>query len=235
MAKFLTVPDRFQPILDRALAAGLKAEVKTYEVDEDSEAQYLEIPIQAGRSNVLLNVQADELDDLARTPFEEIRFVDGYNAVYSPTHGWVEVLVENAGRTPLFLAFRRLHRLAGTLRDRSLASDTPEQFGPIEVTEPESSVSLKLGVVSEETRILLDLSELSVRGLRPQRSLSLRLEGLQIERHDHAVRAIKRLANAFLFQVELLTDIAFYIPPRQDIRRVRSVSTPREPITFSFP
>lgn len=235
MAKVVTSTKMFRLLLDRALAAGLKAEMMTYEADEGVEVKYLDVPIQAGRSHVRLHVEADELDELAKTPFEDLRFVDGYYAVYSPTEGWVETLIENPGRTGSWLGFRRLHRLTGTTSRRVSPLETLEQLGPIEVTDSEMGVCLRLGAISEVTKTLLDLSELNVRGLRFQRGMSLRIEGLELERHDNAVRAIQRLANAFLFQIELLTDIGFYVPPRQDIRRFRLVSSPKETIMLSIP
>lgn len=225
---------KFENLLKRALAKNLKAELKTHEVGEGVEGKYLDIPIQAGQNYVHLHVEAVELDDLEKIPFEALKFVEGYYAVYSPAEGWVEVLVENAGRMSPMVGFRRLHRLIGTTKPMSPMA-TPDQLGPIEVTDSERGRSLRLGAVSEATRTLLDLSELNDGSLRLQRGLSLRMEGLNLERHGGALRAIERLANAFLFQIELLTDVGFYVHPRRSLRQFRLMTVPEEKTTLSWP
>ncbi len=232
MAK--TSTERFQQLLKRAVDADLKAEVKADEAYEGVEEEYLDLEIQAGRTQVHLRVEADDVDNLAQIPFEQLRFVDGYYAVYCPAEGWIEVLVESVGHPHPLSGFRRLHRLTGGL-PRGGPSARADDLGPINVADSEREVDLRIGAISEVTKTLLDLSELTVGDLQLQRGLSLKIEGLELERHDGAVKAIQGLANAFLFEIELMTDIAFHVPPQRGPRRPRWAFAPKEKITLDMP
>lgn len=232
----ITIEDapEYESLLNRAIDAGLKASLQNVElIDEEENITVLNIPIQSGRNFVHLTVDTDNMEELSAIQFENVKFVDQYYAVYCSDENWIEVSIESNSRVSSFLSFRRLHRAIGTDLAEFRSRQEIENLGPITVTDETKELSLQIGRPSDIFRTMLDLSDLNAR--RFQRGLSLRIEGLEIGRHDDATKAIERLASSFLFQIELLSEVGYYIQPRQEARRARAVRETKRDIELTVP
>ena len=227
--------EKFNNILDRAKAAGLDAELDAIEYEDDADEIIVNIAIPAGKNKIHLNVDLDSADEFSNIEFEKYKFVDGYYAIYCPDENWIEVLVESASGLSSGTLFRRLHRAIGTERKGPPYPTTPEELGPIDVSNEEKGTTIRMGAVSELANTFFLLSELRLP--RWGRGISLRIGGIDLDRHELAVRAIERLANSFLFQVELHADLGLYIAPTRDTRspRISLRDRAKDPVILTVP
>lgn len=200
------------------------ASIKSETVDDEIFGSTVIVHIPSGRSSVALHLRdAEDIQDLLEVPFDKYVFLGDYAAVCAYSDGVIECgLTAWVGSSRL-----AVRRIAGGRVDFSALS-TP--ITPIEVPNPTGPEKLVLGPT---TRILQVLG-------RSHRVMpgypSLRIEGLNITRHDHALEILERLADSFFFQLDLVRGVPLgLLRRRASLRGRTSLPARRERSELEFP
>lgn len=212
-----------------------EAEIK-YELFEDNEGipRYYEIYLQAGRNErSLILSKTQKIKDLLSCPFEKYVFLGDYLAVASYELGSIEALVSSLSPLPLpsEVIMRTLMRVFS--REGS-GKDEETSDGEFLLTAEKEieGRTIKLSMSNN----LLPL--LTVARSRP-RQLSIKIERLNISRHDKALGILERISGALFFQIDMLTNLPFTLTRERRPRILRpgiSKSSDQSSIVgFKFP
>ncbi len=171
----------------------------------------LRIAMPCGREKRSLYVSDyTQFKRLLGIPFEKYTFLSGLDAVCLYSTGEIEALVRPlTPTTNLRMSYSRLFGVS--------ISDFRDQWSTLGVTmeSPASAnASIALSPVSGDLRGLTSCPEMSL-------SLKIRKEGLA--QHDQATNLLRKIADSFFFQVDLLADVPFTLSKdRRSIVRRRS-------------
>lgn len=146
-----------------------------------------------GRETRDVPVREDSAKQLLALPFEEYSFLGNYQGVCSYERGEIEALLEIAGSgAPPGGTLRR------RLREPSKRGVPVDMSGEAITVAGSQGVALSLGAPSKLLRSLLITDRIA----QVEASISLRISGLSITRHDSALDALATLGNSFLFQLD---------------------------------
>jgi len=166
----------------------------------------VELPTGRGRRKIFAG-GTERLERLLETPFESYVILSELLAICSYQDGLVEGLVESAGNRPVRqILHRRLEDEEGVVPSPLLHLK-------------DGNVSISLGSPSKDMQALL------VRRMGAEVPLALRIEGIEIDRHDLAKEMLERIANSLFLEM----DSAFGIPLiLSRVRRFPLDSRPRQ-------
>jgi hypothetical protein len=179
-----------------------------------------------GRGSRKVRLWRERIEQFARVPFENLVFLEGFQAIASYTDGFVEGYVESAsggGNLRQKLLIRLGHRPAF----QTPAEKEDEENNPVDPLVEVSSgrgQTLRLGSPSEALSAVTWVS---------QGMVSLRVEGLTFQQHDEARRFFEQATNSFLFQVDSLAKIP--LVPNRVRRRRGNPARPIAPTDLSYP
>ncbi len=218
----------FEELKRRCAEAGLKLvdefaldETEYADVPEDDRPMpFVEIAFPMGRrTRVVLVEEEAAAERFLQTPFERYRYLEGFEASWSPEDGVIECNLKEASTNSLVLSYEaeravwqdvRFNSLLSALgievaspHDPDLRLEIPSQMGLTISLGPSSDVH---SMLSHSWDIDAGENDLDV-----VRSLTLRIEGARIERHDDAVELLERVGNAVLFQIDLSLNVALLL------------------------
>lgn len=189
----------------RCKAADIPFERDSFEEEEI----FAQISIRAGkhtRDILIFSRRSAEL--ILSTEFEKFSFVQGYDAIWAPTEGYIEAGL----RTTTVSAAGIWRRLGLT------PSGDINNFETIELTPPTSisgHPTLRLGPASPEFSALLSQH-------RPQ--MTLKLIGARATQNDHALQELRSYADSLFLQLDMLHGATFILERE---RRSRLLSMAR--------
>lgn len=217
----------------RCRAASIKLETVD---DPEGGGRFLKVYLPAGRdTQPLLLFTAERIRSLLGIEFEKYVLLGGYAAICSYADGVIEAEI-GAAAAPSSLRYL-YQRLTGA-RISSLGS--PPEMPPFEISNSAGPEKLILGPGTAALDLLGGSS-------RPIPRLSLRIEGLTVSCHDHAVAVLERLSNSLFFQLDLLREVSLTLRrrrptlrqpfPRRARRELKELEFPRteydrEPISL---
>jgi hypothetical protein len=137
-----------------------------------------------GRSTRPLVITAARIDKVLSVPFEAVSFIGRFDAIFSRSEGWIEAVVQSAMTFPL-----DVRRLAGV-------GWNDEVPNPI-LQVGSKKATLTLGEPSEILRVLVFGNP----------RIALRIDGLNVARHDSAQDALEKFANSLFFQIDSVRGI----------------------------
>ena len=155
------------------------------------------VHIKSGRGKRVLRVSNDnDARELLSIPFEHLTPLGDYAAYLDKENGFIEAI------------FRPLRRFYGYQWEKYLfagsSSKESDDRSQLRV-EIRSSTPNKAIVISQPSQVAMILSG---HDRIRQLGLSMRIEGVQTKWHDPAVDILKRVADSFFFQIELLRGTA---------------------------
>lgn len=167
------------------------------EEDPFGDDRMLVADLPAGREKrSLYFFDADAIKRLLSIPFEKYVFLHPYEAVCSYADGTIEALLRSLERMPTTMVQRLL---SGKGRGEELEEDDIN----FTLSPTRGAVTVGLSPISEELRILSPRSR--------RATLSLKVAGLSVSRHDDAVALLRRLSDALFFQIDTSLGLAFDI------------------------
>ncbi|EPF0941434.1 MULTISPECIES: hypothetical protein [Klebsiella] len=170
-----------------------------YSIDNDARRSF-NIQIPKGRSLSQLSINdeiAEKILNIA-PDFYKYKFVDGYEAIWSSENGTLECEIQLPnGRLPLHRLFRQ-----------SFYSEESHIFS---IPSNNEGVSIEISGQSNELALLTFLRDPFPRPLRAFErikdfSLSIKISGLNISRHDHALDLVEKVCSAICFQIDCITN-----------------------------
>jgi hypothetical protein len=178
---------------------------------------------------VLPDSKARPVQDFLKIAVENIKFLGDYQAVYyRDSH-----VIEAAVRTPYTPGSRSFESLPG-IREIRPAEDSEFDEGDLETT-PKSTPTRTLSgqwltefenTITTTWRVEIGSNTFRFGTLLGRRggSVTIRIEGIIVDRHDDLVRILEKIAGAVLFELEVKYGIVALLatdpsPPRGLIRR----------------
>ncbi len=242
---------QFLEIEQRCKEANIEVKLSKTEDNTDK----LTVLLQAGKVKRKILVRNEQsAKALLSLPFEKIRGISSYRAFWSPEDGFIEAILDSGRLTslPPFLTLRRLQK---AFQSSTTIIEEPQEIEDDSQTEIDSADSritinsdderfqgtrLSIGLATQTISVL---ETLRLRGRlrlgerdRLSRPMTIRIEGVSLSFHDQAVNILEKIANSFLFQVDLLIGLPMYLAIEEDREiRVRRASAGREETRLTFP
>lgn len=201
---------------DSALAAKLselKARCESAKIEFKDEVladgkPYLSIFLQAGRAKRRLGIFGEsKANKLLSMPFEQYRFLAGYDAVVRYDEKCIEASLTGAPTSARF-TLERLQR-------RNMLQADDDEARAIEIVPPPSlqgRPTIEIGPISSVLEALVPLRSSRV---------SMKLKGISATTHDQAIAELRSYADSIFFQIDILQGSTFAL---QRERRIRPLS-----------
>lgn len=190
--------------LDLANQVRAHLESEGFEVLENSLGLVFHLP--AGRSTRPVRIAKEDYEEILRIRFGGWRSLSKVDGVYHQGDGVIEVALRSD--MPTGLVMRKIARMTGQ------NSDIREDLQDVElkVTDPRSSVTLRVGSGSRLASILLGPR----RFLRARRPLTVRLESVRFVSTDEAEELMESITDSLTLQTGLLWGVPLS-PQRLDM------------------
>ena len=191
-----------------ALAKQAEAAQITAEWDQFEDEWVLKLHLPNGRDKRQVTFWTDDtwrLDYLEQVDISKYTFLGDYEAIASYDDDSIEAAVSSQGIAgPSVLVDRVIRRLPGV-----------EELEPTERQASDRVKPLKLALASPRAHWNLELSApsdvyigLAGRGAGvASRQLTLKINGLPIERHDQALRRLEQISNSLFFDLDVRYDV----------------------------
>ncbi|CAA9213666.1 MAG: hypothetical protein AVDCRST_MAG93-136, partial [uncultured Chloroflexia bacterium] len=212
--------DSFEELKRRCEAAGLR-----YEEDREHEALVLHFP--RGREKIEVHVAFDEeAQQLLRQPFETYRAIQGFQATWSSEQGviecnllWPSLHTTRPDARVLYQwgVGHVLQQLGLDVHPNQInfASDQRAEFST------RTGLSISIGPCSDMHGILLypmDFMDFNY-DQDPWRTLTIRIEGVVVGRHDDAVQLLRDMADSTLFHIDISRGLYLALQSESDWAR----------------
>lgn len=221
----MTIYPSFEALKRRCAEAGLKI-VEEADLDpaqyppaleEDELVPWVEIAFPRGRRERVVEVaEVDTAEWFLETPFERYRYLEGFEASWSPEDGVVECNLKEGLTNSLLLSEEEGSSRDGSLFNRGWHFNNLLTTLGIEIASPHdpdlrlevpsrTDLTISLGPSSDVHSMLshsFDTAYLGAEG-GVTRTLTLRIERARVETHDDAAELLERVGNAVLFQLDL--------------------------------
>lgn len=194
----------------RCKAANILVAEEESGIEEGDKNLRVDLPAGREKRGIIL-WDAEDMQAFLSISFEKYVFLPRYEAICSYEGGSIEALISSFGRSRYFLDRYLLDRGRGRRKKESLFS----------LPSPDKRVLVSLGPASKDLRILVSRSS--------SRGLSLRISGLDVQRHANAVDILRRVSDSLFFQIELSNDILFTL-----VRRRHSIFRGRRALEKRF-
>lgn len=161
-----------------------------------------------------------ELRELLEYPFENYSYLTGLEAICSYKDGVIEVALQSIGQiTPADMHMRLFgvpFREILTVKPELIISPA-EQDGPF----------MQIGLASPLFQRVSDIIG--------SRALSLKIYGLSFKTHDSALECLNKLSSSLLFQLELMSNVAFTLRRKRTPRRRQNQNKTFVELDLKFP
>lgn len=197
-----------------------------YSVDDDSRRGF-NIHIPKGRDFSFLNIDEEYAAMISDSipDFYNYKFVEGYEALWSSENGTLECEIEVPnGRLQLQRLLRHNFDLNGN--------------GAFHVPTYKEGISIEISYPSNEFATFIFLRDPF---FRPQRylerikenSLTIKISGLNISRHDQALDLVEKICSAICFQIDCKTEQPVMLSFERKARSLRRRRRPLEELELS--
>lgn len=142
---------------------------------------------------------------VANSQIEYCRFIKGYEAIWSEKMNFIECALDAGLRMPSRMIIRRIAKSLGM--SGFVESDELVRF---EIPSPRENIRISIGQASVEQSLLCSMPGRYGIDSSP-RSITLRIEGLNITTHDRALNMLCKIGHSILFQLDLITNLPLYL------------------------
>lgn len=182
----------------------------------NTQHQQLDLFIPSGREKVELHIQeAHQAELLLAIPFEKVKGINGYRAFCSYESSSIEAMLETGrrlGAPPPSYVLQRIQRAfsrsgeqeSDEESNRRVEFATDEQFPKLRISIGLASTAYS---ILESLKMARPLSNLG----RLFRPLTIQIQGVSISKHDQTSALLVKVANACLFQLDLITGFPMYL------------------------
>ncbi|HEY0072779.1 MAG TPA: hypothetical protein VGB77_01665 [Abditibacteriaceae bacterium] len=222
----------------RCHAAGIKVDKR---VGQEDMRDALILHFQEGRNTRTVNLWG--LKDtrlLLAFPFENYRFVSGYEAICSYSDGTIEALIRPNRVTGISLPSLMFRSLGihdpGRRNYREDESQLKLEIEDTSLTKPShlliheegGQYSISIGPPTKELESLL------MERYAKRFAISLKITGLNISTHDRTLEILEKLSNSLLFQIDLKLELPLTLS-RSRRPSVANLRKTKQTIDIQFP
>lgn len=161
----------------------------------------IEIPKRRGISTLHINEEAAEKIIESANNFYNYKFVEGYEAIWSNEEKYIECEIQLSNSSTSLL--RHLFQNSEEDKDRSLSILADKEGMTIEISAASDVFSL-LCSLKDSNRIVWRSRNFD--RLR-QNSATIKVSGVQVERHDEAFNFIENVCSSICFQIDCKTNL----------------------------
>jgi hypothetical protein len=195
---------REEALVDAFLARCEKSGIET-RVERESFGIFVDFEMPAGRETRSVFASDQRITQLLSFPFEDYVLLGQLKAIASYEQGFVESYIDRAGGPPAALM-----PLARQM-DIELDENDPQI---LEISR--NGVTITVGTPSKELKALMGGG-----AAPPGREVTaIRVSGLEISAHDHALRLLESFANSLFFEIDATLNIPLVLSrPRRFMGR----------------
>jgi len=219
----------FDNIVKRCEDKGLKTKAysPTIDTSQDPESEtkkfsgiIVQIPEGRDTKNIIL-LDDEEIKTVEKSQFEKFKFIKSYEAIWSADLKTIECQIQTDGVTqsPMIMKRRLDILFAKTATDNVEEEDevTPKNY---EFPSPNENIKILLGESSVEFSILASYRrQLFLSSGRIRSRMTLKIKGVEVTTHEHALQYLLKIGNSVLFQIDLATNIPIHLTLDRDILR----------------
>lgn len=184
--------------------------------------KYLMISFPSGREkhqHHCFSIQ--QIRDLLEIQFESKHFLAGYKGIYSYESSVIECLITSLNIISVRQIFSRLFELnPSEIEDEKIEESV--------FTVERNNIKISLSVPSKDMMILFPANN-------SRRSLSLKIEGVNISKHDEVMKTLETMTNSFFFQIDICKNISFILQKTRIRNREELVSWRKRSKPIEFP
>lgn len=207
-------------LLEKLTEAGIEIEeVEREYLSEDGKTeivknQLAKFPCARDFVPVRFSERIEEKDYL-ESDFEHFKFIKDYEAIWSPKLKVIECELQPVVRfsAPSHYLLRRLSQALNE------EGDEQSEFSRYEFEESEDGIKISIGSASLDYAILSFLKDKRPRFEFARRRQTLRIENIDISKHDKAKRVLEKVGNSLLFKVDMTLNLGMKLAEDRDIRR----------------
>ncbi|WP_321322214.1 hypothetical protein [Labilibaculum sp.] len=206
-------------LLEKLVDAGINIEEVERETDFNEEGEKVKYQIaKFPRARDFVPIKFnDRIEEqiLLDSNFEHYKFIMDFEAIWSPKFKSIECEIAPVTRhmaPPSFL----LKRLGKLLCDDD---SEPEEFARYELEKSENGIVVSIGSASVEYAILSFCKDRMPRFDFARRRPTIRIENIDITKHDKAKSLLEKIGNSVLFKLDLSSNIGFKLVDDREIRR----------------
>ncbi len=209
---------KLREVTERCKAAGLQYTQISSQENFITDEPGLDIQFQAGRDTRTVSlVEEKDAEALAELPFERFRFIAGYHAIADYDNGRIEALVRGPD-VPLPTIARSLSgKKVGRIEESGVA-----QYIPFSVERRRDDGATERVSFGWPSKSLEFMCRYVTYGEPPH--FAITIESGPLATHEQAHERLVDMANAFLFETDLKTGIAFALARsktgKKEVRKV---------------
>lgn len=207
-------------LLEKLTSAGIEIEeVEREQISEDGKIeivknQLAKFPCERDFVRVRFSDRIKESDYL-ESDFEHFKFIKDYEAIWSPKLKVIECELQPVIRfsAPSYYLLRRLNKALNE------ENEEPNKYARYEFDDSEGGITVSIGSASLTYSILSILKDSRPRFDLARRSPTLRIENIDISRHDKAKRVLEKVGNSLLFKLDMTLNLGMKLAEDREIRR----------------
>ncbi len=208
-------------LLEKLITAGIEIEEIEREVyaDDDTveilKSDVAKFSCARGFKLLRFNIEKIDLETYLRSDFELFKFIQDYEAIWSPKLKVIECEIKPVSRmgVPSHFFMRRLAKAFGE------EVNTEEDGIRIEFVDTENQCKVSIGTASIEYAILSFSKERLPNFEFAKRKPTLRIENIAISTHDQVKRILEKVGNSILFKLDIANNVGYKLAEDRDIRR----------------
>jgi hypothetical protein len=154
---------------------------------------------------------------LLESDFEHFKFLEDYEAIWSPKNKTIECELVTLTRH-MMPSHYMLKRLTKIFLDEETETESDE-FARYEFEQSDNGIIASIGSASIEYAILSFLKDRMPRFEFARRRPTLRIENVDITRHDKAKSILEKIGNSVLFKLDISANIGFKLAEDRENRR----------------
>jgi hypothetical protein len=224
-------PKSLDLLLERAAAAGIETEVRTFEgMAHGRSRDYALLKMPNGRRTRQVPVFPRDVENFLRIQFEKYIVLGDYVAVVDTASGRIDAQVVGGG-TSGRLNIRAFQQLPGI---EVIAEGDPEldqevfEDGAVprrlaenwRLAVEQNGVSIEISPASGEFEILLE------------RGVTIKVDGVTTSTHEASLKALEGYAAAMLFDLDVVYGVPVQLAKRRRANRTRQYERPDHPPKF---
>lgn len=190
-------------------------------IEKENEVKVLEIIYHKGKKNYPISISSDNpsLNKIKETDFENYSLIDGYEAIWSAKYGVVECIINTVHFWGFSIhSFREYsEKINGKVWD--LGNEGSVRLFEIPY---KNNIKLYVQTASKELLILRSNNEVTEDTFKFdfKRIPVIRIEGLNISRHDEAIEILEKIGNSSLFNMDLINNFGYFLTIDREYRPI---------------
>jgi len=204
--------ERIEKLKKKLDAAGIEYKEKIFD-DPDLYSRII-FEITAGREkhDCFVVYRDEALQEALNLPFEQFRFIKGYEAIWSKDLKVIEAEISYADVNGRFF-FDRLHRLI-CKPEKNEDEETEVEIMNIPLPGIDD-LEISIGYCSPEFAFLIGSRERGPRA-RYAKGLTLRISNTKTQTHDNAKDVLDKIANSIFFQIDLTFELPINLQAKRE-------------------